>query len=211
MRIEAGAVAALLSLLLAASATAGEDSSAAYRLSPGVAQDSQLRLDPSWQLTPPAARNPLIESRPFADAIAVAAGDAGIEPALLHAVVRIESDYRLDAVSSAGAVGLGQLMPGTARRYGVERLDVAGPNLRAAARHLSFLSDRYKGELPLVLAAYNAGEGAVDRLGGIPPYPETQAYVPRVLAEYELLKAATRPATRPWQLQAERLAAFRAE
>ncbi|MCB1912474.1 MAG: lytic transglycosylase domain-containing protein [Zoogloeaceae bacterium] len=211
MRIEAGAVAALLSLLLAASATAGEDSSAAYRLSPGVAQDSQLRLDPSWQLTPPAARNPLIESRPFADAIAVAAGDAGIEPALLHAVVRIESDYRLDAVSSAGAVGLGQLMPGTARRYGVERLDVAGPNLRAAARHLSFLSDRYKGELPLVLAAYNAGEGAVDRFGGIPPYPETQAYVPRVLAEYELLKAATRPATRPWQLQAERLAAFRAE
>lgn len=211
MRIEAGAVAALLSLLLAASATAGEDSSAAYRLSPGVAQDSQLRLDPSWQLTPPAARNPLIESRPFADAIAVAAGDAGIEPALLHAVVRIESDYRLDAVSSAGAVGLGQLMPGTARRYGVERLDVAGPNLRAAARHLSFLSDRYKGELPLVLAAYNAGEGAVDRFGGIPPYPETQAYVPRVLAEYELLKAATRPATRPWQLQAERLAVFRAE
>ncbi|MEZ5610243.1 MAG: lytic transglycosylase domain-containing protein [Rhodocyclaceae bacterium] len=211
MRIEAGAVAALLSLLLAASATAGEDSSAAYRLSPGVAQDSQLRLDPSWQLTPPAARNPLIESRPFADAIAVAAGDAGIEPALLHAVVRIESDYRLDAVSSAGAVGLGQLMPGTARRYGVEQLDVAGPNLRAAARHLSFLSDRYKGELPLVLAAYNAGEGAVDRFGGIPPYPETQAYVPRVLAEYELLKAATRPATRPWQLQAERLAAFRAE
>ena len=130
---------------------------------------------------------------------------------MLHAVVRIESDYRLDAVSSAGAVGLGQLMPGTARRYGVERLDVAGPNLRAAARHLSFLSDRYKGELPLVLAAYNAGEGAVDRFGGIPPYPETQAYVPRVLAEYELLKAATRPATRPWQLQAERLAAFRAE
>ena len=102
-------------------------------------------------------------------------------------------------------------MPGTARRYGVERLDTVAPNLHAAARHLRFLSDRYKGQLPLVLAAYNAGEGAVDRFGGIPPYPETQAYVPRVLAEYEALKAATHAEIRPWQLQTERLAAFQGE
>lgn len=211
MPISRCALAALVLTLLAPTSRASEDAGAAYRLSPAVAAGSRLQQDAGWQLAPAAVRNRVIESRPFAEAIALAAREAGIEVALLHAVVRTESGYRANAVSSAGAVGLGQLMPDTARRYGIERLDSAASNLHAAARHLRFLNERYKGDLTLVLAAYNAGEGAVDRFGGIPPYPETRAYVPRVLAEYEALKAASLPEIRPWQLQTERVAAFQGE
>lgn len=103
----------------------------------------------------------------------------GLDPRLVHAVVTVESSYRPEAVSPRGAMGLMQLMPETARRYAV--VDPFDPhaNLDAGIRHLKRLLGRF--DLPLALAAYNAGEHAVKRFGGIPPYRETREYVSRIL------------------------------
>lgn len=127
-----------------------------------------------------------------------------VDPLLLHAIARIESRHDAGAVSPAGARGVMQLMPATAAHYGVGdagTLHDASTNLLVGARHLRRLQQRYPGELPLVLAAYNAGEGAVERHGRrIPPYRETQDYVRQVLHEYDRLRAAAEsllpPATR---------------
>lgn len=119
----------------------------------------------------------------FGVEIGTAAAATGLEPALIRAVIATESAFDPSAVSPKGAQGLMQLMPATARELGVD--DVWDPmqNIRGGARHLARLVQRY-GELPLALAAYNAGEGAVDRHGGIPPYRETQDYVIRVLDRF---------------------------
>jgi soluble lytic murein transglycosylase-like protein len=122
---------------------------------------------------------------PFDGLIRQEATRAGIDPGLLRAVVRHESAFDPRAVSSAGAMGLAQLMPATARRFGaVDPFDPA-QNLRAGARYLAFLLDRFEGDTALALAGYHAGEGTVDRYGGMPPYPETLRYVGRVLGELE--------------------------
>ncbi|MCB1810675.1 MAG: lytic transglycosylase domain-containing protein [Candidatus Competibacteraceae bacterium] len=111
------------------------------------------------------------------------AREEGVNPALIHAVVSVESNYNPRARSHAGAEGLMQLMPKTAERFGLaasERLDPE-KNLRAGIRYLKFLQRYFEGDLILMLAAYNAGEGAVEQYGRvIPPYPETQAYVKKV-------------------------------
>lgn len=108
----------------------------------------------------------------------------GLDPALVHAVIRAESAYRPDALSAKGAVGLMQVMPATGRRFGVSDLDVPERNLQAGTTYLRHLLDRFD-NVPLALAAYNAGEGAVSRFGNrIPPYPETQGYVQGVLRSY---------------------------
>lgn len=119
--------------------------------------------------------------------IAQAAREHGLDPALLHAVVQVESGYDAAALSPKGAVGLMQLMPATAQRLGVaDRRDPLA-NLRGGARYLHNLIGTF-GDLPLALAAYNAGENAVRRHGlRIPPYAETVAYVRAVLRRYELL------------------------
>jgi soluble lytic murein transglycosylase-like protein len=107
----------------------------------------------------------------------------GVAVKLAHAVVRVESNYRADAVSPKGAMGLMQLMPATARQYAVEDPFDPEQNLSAGLRHLRGLLDRYgRGKESLALAAYNAGEGAVSRYRGIPPYRETQNYVQRILS-----------------------------
>ncbi|QID19658.1 lytic transglycosylase domain-containing protein [Nitrogeniibacter mangrovi] len=113
----------------------------------------------------------------------------GLDPALLQAVAQVESNLDPAARSPKGALGLMQLMPATAARYGVRNpLDPAA-NLLGGARYLSDLIRQFDGRLSLALAAYNAGEGAVLRHDGrIPPYAETQAYVPKVLARYAALR-----------------------
>jgi len=106
----------------------------------------------------------------------------GVDARLAHALVQVESNYEVRAVSSKGAQGLMQLMPSTARHYGVDDSFDPEQNLDGGLRHLRGLLDRYgKGRESLALAAYNAGEGAVSRYQGIPPYRETQNYVRRIL------------------------------
>jgi soluble lytic murein transglycosylase-like protein len=137
------------------------------------------------------AANPLLAGRPYRSSIAAAAAKQNLDPALVHAVVAAESNYRADAVSSAGAIGLMQLLPETASRYGVRAEDLARPdsNLRAGTRYLADLLRMFSGDLELALAGYNAGEYAVVRYGGrIPPFRATRAYVPRVLQLYEQLR-----------------------
>jgi soluble lytic murein transglycosylase-like protein len=117
-----------------------------------------------------------------------AAFAAAVEPNLLRAVIVVESGFNSRAVSKRGAVGLMQLMPATASRFGVSNPYDARENVHAGARYLKFLIDRFGHDVRLALAAYNAGEDAVVRNGGqIPPFSETLAYVPRVLKIYKML------------------------
>lgn len=114
------------------------------------------------------------------------AGAHRLAPELLDAIIVVESGYHPDAVSPKGAMGLMQLMPDTAKRFEVEDPFDPAENMRGGARYLRWLMDRFDGELKLALAAYNAGEGAVERHGNqIPPYQETQGYVVRVLNLYD--------------------------
>jgi soluble lytic murein transglycosylase-like protein len=120
-------------------------------------------------------------------AIAAAARDAGIDRSLLHAVVQTESGFNTKAVSPKGAQGLMQLMPDTARRYGVTDPMDAAQNLRGGARHLRDLLRQFSNNVELALAAYNAGAAAVLAHGlRVPPFPETLRYVPTVMRNYEL-------------------------
>ncbi len=114
----------------------------------------------------------------------------GIEAALVHAVIAVESGYDSKAVSPRGARGLMQLMPDTARRYGVDDAFDPDSNVRGGTRYLADLMKLFDNDVRLALAAYNAGEGAVHRHGGrIPPYAETVGYVSRVVAAYDKLRS----------------------
>jgi soluble lytic murein transglycosylase-like protein len=119
---------------------------------------------------------------------AAAARRHGLDPALVAAVVSVESGFRPEAVSRKGAQGLMQLMPGTAASLGVGDPFDPAQNLDGGARHLGQLLTVYGGDLTRALAAYNAGEGAVQRHGGVPPYRETRAYVKKVLERYQEAK-----------------------
>ncbi|HUX90495.1 MAG TPA: lytic transglycosylase domain-containing protein [Gallionellaceae bacterium] len=121
--------------------------------------------------------------------VAIAARTYGLEGALLHAVISVESRYNPKAVSRAGATGLMQLMPMTARRYGVADSFNPEQNINGGAQYLSYLLKLFNGDVSLALAAYNAGENAVVRSGNrIPPIPETRDYVPKVLDFYRQYK-----------------------
>lgn len=112
--------------------------------------------------------------------ISAAAREFGVEEAVVRAIIHAESAFNPTALSRAGAQGLMQLMPATARRFGVSDSYDAGQNIRGGVQYLSWLLRRFNGNLTLAAAGYNAGEGAVDRHGGVPPYKETQYYVQRV-------------------------------
>lgn len=117
-----------------------------------------------------------------------AARAAAVEPNLVRAVIVVESGFNSRALSKRGAVGLMQLMPATAVRFGAANSYDPNENVYAGARYLKFLMNRFGQDLSLALAAYNAGEVAVDRNGGrIPPFTETMNYVPRVLKIYRML------------------------
>ena len=112
--------------------------------------------------------------------IAAAAREFGVEEAIVRAIIHAESAFNPSALSHAGAQGLMQLMPATARRFGVADSYDAGQNIRGGVQYLAWLLKRFNGDLTLAAAGYNAGEGAVDRYKGVPPYSETQRYVQRV-------------------------------
>jgi soluble lytic murein transglycosylase-like protein len=115
-----------------------------------------------------------------------AARQTGVDDAWLRAVAHAESDFDAKALSPKGAMGVMQLMPDVAKEYGVADPYSSTESINAGARHLRGLMRRYKGDLTLVAAAYNAGIGTVSRYGGVPPYAETQEYVSKVTALYEL-------------------------
>ena len=137
--------------------------------------------DTRW-LTRSHAFDPFIES---------AARDAQVQPQLVRAIIVVESAFNPKAVSRKGAVGLMQLLPATARRYGASNAFDPEQNIHAGTRYLRDLIARYGNNLELVLAAYNAGADAVERYGKhIPPYSETRQYVPAVLSIYHALTGA---------------------
>ncbi len=138
--------------------------------------------------------NPALREQ-FAPLIAQVAQEYSLDLSLLHAIITVESGYNPQAKSPAGAIGLMQLMPGTAQKYGVRNIWDPLENLHGGARYLRFLLTMFPNKLDLVLAAYNAGEGAVMQAGmKIPPYAETQAYVPSVITHYQRYRAAITPA-----------------
>ncbi|KXB31760.1 hypothetical protein AT959_05250 [Dechloromonas denitrificans] len=197
----------LLSLLAPLSATAN-GSIYGYVGDDGIERFSNVPDDPRYRLllrdrlAPATAglRFPRgvfalpFEQRPFHQEIHAASRSSGVDAALLHAVISVESGYRERVVSPKGATGLMQLMPATARRYGLNRADDPAGNIRAGAHYLRDLLAMFDNNVELALAAYNAGENAVLRHGRrIPPYGETQRYVPLVLAHYDRIKARPRP------------------
>jgi soluble lytic murein transglycosylase-like protein len=136
-------------------------------------------VDATETPAPDITSDAVLAARPFAELIASVAAAHDVDPRLIHAVVEQESNYRARARSRKGARGLMQLMPATARQYGVRDSYDPKSNLEAGVRHLKDLLTRL--DLPIALAAYNAGEGTIQRYGGLPPFPETRNYVRSIL------------------------------
>jgi soluble lytic murein transglycosylase-like protein len=183
------AVAALLVALMVA---AGPAAATLYTYTDenGVTHYTNQPSDPRFRRAPgsppPAAARgggPVLEAERYEGEITRLANDHGIDPALVKAVIKAESNYDNRAISRAGALGLMQLMPETARLRNVDNPFNPAQNIEGGVRHLKYLLSTFD-DLKLVLAAYNAGENAVRRYGGIPPYAETQNYVETVLSHY---------------------------
>jgi len=124
------------------------------------------------------------------DAVDRIAAAHSLSPQLVHSVIKVESNYNPLAVSSKGAQGLMQLMPATARRFGVANAFDPIDNIQGGTRYLKYLLDLYSGDYQLALAAYNAGEGAVEKYRAVPPYPETLSYLVQVNRQFQKSPAA---------------------
>lgn len=125
-----------------------------------------------------------ITDRELEDAVSHYAQEYQLSPALVMAVIKVESDFNPLVISKAGAVGLMQLIPETAIQHGVKNLYDTRDNVAGGVKHLRYLLDRYHGNVRLALAAYNAGQRKVDRYRQIPPYQETRSYVQKVMGYY---------------------------
>ncbi|MFE0501782.1 lytic transglycosylase domain-containing protein [Lysobacter soli] len=132
-----------------------------------------------------------LDTRAFSAEIASASRDFGVDEAVVRAIIHAESAYNPNAISRVGAQGLMQLMPATARRFGVVNVFDIRQNIRGGVQYLAWLLQRFDGNLVLAAAGYNAGEGAVDRYRGVPPFDETQRYVQRVAVLAERYRSAT--------------------
>ena len=151
-----------------------------FKLVYRIPVSTQLRPN-AWSPSGPA----MVDIEKLVPIIANAARTHGLDAKLIHAVIRAESGYNENAISSRGAVGLMQLIPATAQRYGVINSYDPTENVSGGTRYLRDLLKMFNGNVELALAGYNAGENAVIRAGHrIPPYPETMAYVPKVLQFY---------------------------
>jgi hypothetical protein len=197
----------MVSALWLAPAHAADTSNKAYLLNNG--DNDKYRLDSKYRppsetksrkseavdaiFVPTPGVHTQLSSRPYAKEIAKAAHAASLDPALVHAVIFVESHYRHKAISDKGAIGLMQVIPDTGARYGIYNLeDSPQSNLRAGTLYLRDLLRMFNNRLDLALAAYNAGEGAVIRYANrIPPYRETQLYVRAVLAKYNEWRSYT--------------------
>lgn len=165
-----------------------------YKLMLRTPDEYRARAGSEYRLK--GSGNPFSENTPFAEAIRAAADASGLEPALINAVIAVESNHNPAALSPKGAMGLMQLMPETSRRFGVADPWHPDQNIRGGARYLSELLVMFDNDLPLALAAYNAGERTVMRYGRqVPPFPETQNYVRRVIATYQRSAPPAKAAT----------------
>jgi soluble lytic murein transglycosylase-like protein len=142
---------------------------------------------------PKLARGLTLPVTPYDPFIERVARENSLDPALIKAVALVESGFNPKAVSNKGARGLMQLMPATAKQYGVANVHDPYENLRAGAQHLRGLLDEWGGDVRLALAAYNAGSGAVRRYGGVPAYKETRSYVAKIESSLGKTKSAARP------------------
>lgn len=155
-------------------------------ISPRVVSPAAPAAEPETPV--PSGINDLVES---------IAAEHSLLPRLIHAVIRTESNYNPVAISAKGALGLMQLMPATARRFGVTHAFDPVENIQGGARYLKYLLELYNGDYELTLAAYNAGEAAVAKYDGIPPFPETRNYVIQVKNNLEKLAAAAQAKQAP--------------
>lgn len=150
-----------------------------------------VRFDPEDVFAPSASTPPL--DVPFAKQIRAAAARNGVDENLISSVIFAESNFAPRALSSKRAMGLMQLMPQTASRYAVNNAFDPAQNIAGGTRYLKALLDQYHGNLPLALAAYNAGPQRVAQYGGVPPFPETRNYIRRVTKKLKKLKAEEPP------------------
>jgi soluble lytic murein transglycosylase-like protein len=133
----------------------------------------------------------VVQDHDLSDMIDRIAVEQGVESHLVHSVIRAESNYNANAISPKGAQGIMQLIPSTAHRFGVSNTFDPQENIQGGVRYLRFLLDYYQGDYAKAIAAYNAGESAVDKYNGVPPYAETQNYVYRVARNLKAAREAS--------------------
>jgi soluble lytic murein transglycosylase-like protein len=175
---------------------AGEDGAIQLSNAPQAGPCAVLLTGPPLETAAVASDDAIRNARPgiekYRDMVGRVAASVGADPRLMHAIIAAESGYNARALSRKGAMGLMQLMPATARRYGVTNAWDPEQNLRGGARYIVDLLKQFDNDVSLAVAAYNAGETAVIRGGRrIPDFRETRAYVPRVLSFYRQLDLAS--------------------